>query len=144
MQKMLQLAADLFPLLARYFFAESTYTPTYVGSTAAGTTTYSTQQGYYIRIFSLVICWAQIVWTNATGTGNVRLGGLPFTSASGVIYAFAGQFVNVTFANGSVEGILSSGSTTAQLNSPATNAAGTELAIETAGTIRYTIVYRTE
>ena len=118
------------------------WTPTYNGATP-GTTTYSTQSGYYIRIGRLVIAQADLTWTNATGTGVVRLGGLPFTSASGIIVAFPVAQTNVTFANGSVYGLLQGGQTQAQLFSPATNAAGTELTVEVAGTLRYTITYFT-
>jgi hypothetical protein len=60
-------------------YATGTWTPTVTGQTTAGTTTYSVQAGYYTRFLDL--CWihATIIITNATGTGNMIVGGLPFT-----------------------------------------------------------------
>lgn len=124
-------------------YLEGTYTPTYIGSVTPGTTTYTTQSGWWTRIGRVVIVSADITWTAVTGTGNVRLGGLPYTPTTGMRFAFPVHTINVTFANGSVQGALTGGTTEAQLLSPATNAAGTELAIEAAGTIRYTITYFT-
>lgn len=115
-----------------------TYTPTYNGTTP-GTTTYTTQEGSWVRLGNVLIARAVLVWTGATGTGNVRLGGLPVAAASDV--SFPVETANVTFANGSIQGFLVAGSTTAQLISPATNAGGTELSVEAAGVLRYTIVY---
>jgi hypothetical protein len=56
-----------------------TWTPTLVGSTVAGTTSYTTQQGYYTKIGSLVFITGTIVITAASGTGSATIGALPFT-----------------------------------------------------------------
>ena len=124
----------------------ATFTPTYEGSSTAGTTTYTTQVGRYIRIGNLVVVTLHMVWTNATGTGNVRIGGLPYAASatSNLFYSFQPQTNNLTFANGSIEGLLQSNATQAQLSSPASNAALTELSVEAAGTIRATIIYFTD
>jgi hypothetical protein len=61
------------------FGETGTFTPTLVGSTVAGTTTYTNQQGYFTRIGNLVHAQVYISITAATGTGVVLLGGLPFT-----------------------------------------------------------------
>lgn len=122
-------------------YAKGTFVPTYFGGTTAGVTTYTTQEGYYRRMGSVIDVWGKLVWTAATGTGVVRLGGLPFTAL--VDAAFYVRTVNVTFANGSIQGILQAGNAVAQLFSPATNAAGTELAIEAAGSLWYQIRYLT-
>lgn len=142
-ERIVKLERAVAKLLARSFiyYAKGTYTPTYFGATTAGVTTYTTQQGEYTRIGRVVIAQAEIVWTNATGTGVIRLGGLPYTSATGMKFAFAQQISSVTFANGSVEGLLQGAQVVAQLFSPASNVATTELAIEVAGTIRYVVVY---
>lgn len=124
-------------------YLENTFTPTYIGSVTAGTTTYTTQVGEYTRIGRVVVATLNLVWTNATGTGFARLGGLPFTSANitSIFYTFQPQTNFVTFANGSIEGLLLNNSTQGTMTSPATNAANTELAIEVAGTLRATIIY---
>ena len=78
-------------LLADY--EEGTFTPVAQGSTTAGTASYSVQTGQYTKIGNRVLFNLRIVYTGGTGTGNMRVGGLPFTSNSnlsgavGSIYA---------------------------------------------------------
>ncbi len=64
-----------------------TWTPTLTGGSAAGTTTYTIQNGYYTRIGNMVFATARITYTAATGTGNLILGGLPFTIKNQTNYA---------------------------------------------------------
>jgi hypothetical protein len=61
-------------------YEEGTFTPTITGSTTAGTGTYSTQSGRYIRIGNKVTVVGYIGWTAHTGVGNMRISNLPFTS----------------------------------------------------------------
>lgn len=109
------LAAKLWPFLARLFLETGTFTPTYYGSTIAGTTTYATQYGRYTRIGDVCYFTLRVDWTAVTGTGNGIVGGLPFvagtsnqtafvvlsqnyayTNAGLVAYMFAGnQFINL-------------------------------------------------
>jgi hypothetical protein len=63
-------------------YEEGTWTPTYFGESSAGTTTYSSQLGVYTKIGNLVVASGIVVVDSATGTGNIRIGGFPFTSAS--------------------------------------------------------------
>ncbi|MET0155473.1 MAG: DUF2793 domain-containing protein [Rickettsiales bacterium] len=67
--------------LGRY--ERGAFTPTLFGATAAGTTTYTTQDGVYRRVDDLVFGNGRVIWTNATGTGGARIGGLPFAVAAG-------------------------------------------------------------
>jgi len=60
-------------------YSEGTFTPTLIGASTAGTTTYSVQDGYYRRVGNLVIIQAVVTGTGATGTGNALFGGFPFT-----------------------------------------------------------------
>lgn len=53
------------------------WTPTVIGSTSAGTVTYTVQLGTYMRIGSLVFISWSLAWTTGTGTGNLQIGGLP-------------------------------------------------------------------
>ena len=60
-----------------------TWTPTIGGSTTAGTPTYATQEGWYIKIGTLVVAQFRIVLTGAIAgspAGVTMLGGLPFTA----------------------------------------------------------------
>ena len=65
------------PLITPYT-NNATYTPTILGATTAGTTSYSTQYGYYTRIGNMVYIQGTLVISAATGTGNMLLGGFPF------------------------------------------------------------------
>jgi len=56
------------------------FTPTLVGQTSAGVTTYNSQTGSYTRVGNLVTVWIDISISAATGTGNVNINGLPFAS----------------------------------------------------------------
>lgn len=138
------LAKKLYPYLAADFlslrsgYASGTYTPTYLGATTPGTTTYTTQSGTYLRIGRLVLVWGQVVWTAATGTGNAQIS-LPFTPAvTSVLGNFRCQAV--TFAAGAPEPLIVGGAL--ELRSPATNAATTPIAVEAAGDIVFSIAYQ--
>ncbi len=71
-------------------YTEGTFTPTMVGSSTAGTPTYSIQIGRYTRIGRIVSLYHNVDWTASGGaTGFIKAGGLPFTAAnvSNVNYA---------------------------------------------------------
>jgi hypothetical protein len=63
-------------------YEEGTFTPTVIGTTTAGTGTYSanSQIGRYTKIGNRVYFNIYLAWTAHTGTGNMRISGLPFTS----------------------------------------------------------------
>lgn len=117
-------------------YSTGTYTPTYLGGTTAGTTTYTTQAGFYVRIGKVVFFTATVVWTAATGTGNAQVS-LPFTAENGTNEAWSAyaRSINVTFANGSIEGQITGNTNFVFFLSPATNAAGTNVAVEAAGNL---------
>lgn len=71
-------------LLADY--EEGTFTPTIIGTTTAGTGTYTTQIGRYTKVGNRVHFSINVEWTAHTGTGFMRVAGLPFTVASGTRY----------------------------------------------------------
>jgi hypothetical protein len=60
-------------------YEEGTFTPVLEGTTTAGTGTYSTQLGYYRKVGDIVHVWIAFIWSAHTGTGNVKVSGLPFT-----------------------------------------------------------------
>lgn len=62
------------------FYTSGTFTPTIIGSTAAGVGTYTTQEGKYTRIGNRVFFVIRLVWTAHTGTGNMSVAGLPISS----------------------------------------------------------------
>ena len=82
---------------ATAFIDKTAWTPTIYGTTDAGAGTYTTQVGYYSRIGNIVFVEAVLVWTAHTGTGNMRLGGLPIVSAdNGISVPLTVRWSNVT------------------------------------------------
>lgn len=63
-------------------YEEGTFTPIIQGSTSAGTGTYAQQIGYYTKVGRLVTVNFYLVWSAHTGTGLMRIGGLPFITAN--------------------------------------------------------------
>jgi len=63
-------------------YEEGTWTPVIIGTTTAGTGTYTTQTGSYTKIGNQVTLHLTLTWTAHTGTGNMRISGLPFTVGS--------------------------------------------------------------
>jgi len=63
-------------------YEEGTFTPAIFGSSTAGTGTYSRQTGTYTKIGNRVYFSIYIVWSAHTGTGDMNINGLPFTSNS--------------------------------------------------------------
>ena len=62
-------------------YEEGTFTPTMVPTTA-GTTTYTTQAGYYVKVGKFVQITGGLGWSAQTGSGQPRVGGLPFAISS--------------------------------------------------------------
>ena len=63
-------------------YEEGTFTPTIKGTTAAGIGVYSVQVGTYTKIGRVVHFQARITWSAHTGTGDMQIALLPFTSSS--------------------------------------------------------------
>jgi len=62
------------------WYETGTFTPTYFGSSTAGTTTYTLQSGTYTRTGNVLYYNIRIAWSNATGTGNGTIGGFPYSA----------------------------------------------------------------
>lgn len=81
-------------------YDEGTFTPTIVGSTTAGTASYGRRTGRYTRIGNLVTFSIDLDWNSGTGTGNLLITGLPFTSVSGHNTGIGSSYSNIaTTAN---------------------------------------------
>jgi hypothetical protein len=61
---------------------EGLFTPTAFGTTAAGTATYTKRYGNYTKIGKRVFFNIALSWSGHTGTGDLKISGLPFTSDS--------------------------------------------------------------
>ena len=84
--------------------SEGTFTPTIIGTSAAGTAGYSNQEGYYKKQGDLVYVQVYLNYNSGTGTGNLRIAGLPFTSdassASGFGNLTVGYISNIALTAG--------------------------------------------
>jgi hypothetical protein len=63
-------------------YEEGTFTPTVIGTSTAGTATYTTQVGKYTKIGNVVNIIIEITYSGGTGTGQTRISGLPFAGSS--------------------------------------------------------------
>jgi hypothetical protein len=61
-------------------YEQGTFTPTAVGGTTAGTTTYVNQFGNYTKIGRQVTVSIFVQYSAMTGTGSLQIGGLPFST----------------------------------------------------------------
>jgi hypothetical protein len=82
-------------------YEAGTFTPTIKGTTSAGTGTYTTQIGRYTKIGDRVLFDIVIAWSAHTGSGNMRIAGLPYTPNSAVFNSCAiGQFTGISLTAG--------------------------------------------
>lgn len=56
------------------------FSPVVEGSTSAGSGTYTTQSGVYVKTGRVINFHINLEWTAHTGTGNIEISGLPFTN----------------------------------------------------------------
>jgi len=65
------------------YYSEGTWVPTVIGTATAGTASYTVQSARYTRIGNTVHFTVGVTWTGHTGTGNLRVTGLPFAALTG-------------------------------------------------------------
>ena len=63
-------------------YEEGTWTPIASGTSTAGSATYTDRIGKYTKIGNTVTVMCSLGWSAHTGTGDITVSGLPFTSAS--------------------------------------------------------------
>lgn len=118
--------------------ASNLWNPTIVGATTAGAGTYTVQNGSYSKIGNMVFIRAYISWTAHTGTGNMRIGGLPFTPSTiaNVFQPFAVWFSDLTLSAVGNKVQIYASPVQADLNiEEVAGGASAALAIDTAGSI---------
>ena len=127
-------------------YEEGTFTPVVIGATSAGVGTYGTQVGYYTKVGNLVTIRAALNWTAHTGTGVMRLGGLPFnvnspTSATSAVTF--GYVDNVALAAGNIlTAFAFSGTSFAECwQTPVGGGAASSVLIDTSAVVIYSLTY---
>jgi len=89
------------------------FTPTISGSSSAGTTSYISQSGSYVKIGNIVFVSGTVSYSAATGTGSLQIASLPFTINAGVFCTGSVVTTGLTFPVGSTSlSILGSGGNT--------------------------------
>ena len=63
-------------------YEEGVFTPVVIGTSSAGSATYATQTGKYTKIGDRVLFDINISWSGHTGTGSLRVSGLPYLPAA--------------------------------------------------------------
>jgi hypothetical protein len=120
-------------------YEEGTFTPVIVGTTSAGTGTYTLQAGWYTKIGNQVFITITIRWTAHTGTGNMKITGLPFTSNNATTNpaTYTSYFANIALTANNVPAALQDQGTS-EINLrqlPTGGGAATNVPMDTAGEI---------
>lgn len=122
-------------------YSTNTFTPTIVGTSTAGVGTYSVQQGKYTRYGDLVFVHIRLTWSAHTGTGNMNIGGLPFTPAANATCQLAGRDSNITYSGTKLAYTTNPGTTEIIITTDASGTTSTSIPIDTAGSIFVSGVY---
>lgn len=120
-------------------YEEGSFTPTVVGTSTAGTGTYTTQSGSYTKIGNVVVFRLALTWTAHTGTGNIQVDGLPFTASAFTPVTILSS--NLTYSNDLVARITGATSSI-EIASQASGAALAAVAMDTAATLQIQGAYR--
>lgn len=122
-------------------YKEGTFTPTIAGITAAGVGTYTSQLGTYSLDGNRVTFDILLDWSAHTGTGDMKIAGLPFAAATGEPLGVAWGSANGLTITGQVLALVSSATTEATIHA-VNNGATAALAIDTAASLRVSGTYR--
>lgn len=128
-------------------YEEGTFTPTIVGATVAGTGTYSEQNGFYTKVGNRVMVNLALTWSAHTGTGNMRISGLPFnnenTTGNLAIPSLYVSNIALTAGNTIQAFVNINGTQILLYQVPTGGGASVVVPIDTAGTIYVSMQYQT-
>jgi hypothetical protein len=116
------------------------FTPVLRGTTTAGTGTYTSQLGTYVRVGSLVSFQLVLDWTAHTGTGNMEITGFPFAAKTGEPISDFWVFTSAITITGQATFGVSSAQTFGAVGA-VQNGAYSALAMDAAGLLRITGSY---
>lgn len=121
---------------------QGTFTPVIEGTTTAGSVSYGALRiGRYSRIGNMVTVFCAVAWSGGTGTGNLRVTGLPFTSNENYVTAM-GATTGLSLTDQYAYGYTFSSNI---INVGVTSTTGTSTAVnypyDAAGTIWITLTY---
>ncbi len=111
------------------------FTPAVVGTTAAGSGTYTFRDGRYTKIGNKVFFELIASWTAHTGTGNIRISGLPFASIVGSWGPVVSIHADSLTFSGQLSATIPNGQVYVSLATITTNAASGAVAMDTSATL---------
>jgi hypothetical protein len=129
-------------------YEEGTFTPTVEGTGAVGTGTYARQIGVYTKIGNIVTINVWLQWSSHTGTGDMKLSNLPFTSIGTNNFRASGTFGwvdNLTLTANNVIGMAMTPATTSAsvTQYPAGGGAASGVLMDTAANLHFAMTYQT-
>jgi hypothetical protein len=87
------------------------------GTTTAGTANYTTKVARYTVLDDMVHFYIQVGWSSHTGTGNIQITGLPFTSANTANYPVTIRVDGMPITSGNLAmGMVNQSATTISLS----------------------------
>jgi hypothetical protein len=123
-------------------YEEGTWTPTIQGVSSAGTATYSVQLGNYTKVGNIVCVNVYLTYTSGTGSGQLRVAGLPFTAAASYIPVASVYVDNIAYtANNFVQALINPSATTLDLY-VVNGGASSGMAYDAAGSVLFSATYR--
>ena len=123
-------------------YEEGTWTPTVQGVSSAGTATYSVQLGSYTKVGNLVSILLYISYSSGTGSGQLRVGGLPFANGS-VLGAATIYLDNIAYAANSYPQCVVNTSAITMDFYLVNGGSSSAITYDAAGTIILSTTYRT-
>ena len=120
------------------WYEEGTFTPTIGGTTTVGVGTYGgLQYGRYTRIGNVCIFNIYLSWIEHTGTGNIKILGLPFNSnnATGYYHTFPIELLNIAYTGTHVFTELSPNRNFISIYQTTTNTGGIAVPMDTSGEV---------
>jgi len=123
-----------------------TFTPVLEGISSAGVGTYSVQKGTYAREGKLMHISIALTWSAHTGTGSLRITGLPAAAKTdaNIIQMFQCVASELTFTGTFIAAGVVSGASNLNLYTVASGAAIANIAMDTAGSLWITGTYEVE
>jgi hypothetical protein len=123
-------------------YEEGAWTPVVVGTSTAGTGTYSIQVGRYTKIGNTVTAHFHLAWSAHTGTGSMVISGLPVLPANvNDLYPSSSLYVNNLTTSGIPVLLVSRNEATAPIYFINNGTAG-GLPMDTAASLISSIVYQ--
>ena len=125
-------------------YEEGTWTPQIQGTSGAGTASYSTQRGRYVKVGNLVYITGYCGWTSGSAGGELRVTGLPFSALSNSEGIGSCMLHSVPFRSGSSPVViyLGGGTNYTYFYQSIDNGTWLSLDYDSAGYVIFNVTYR--